>query len=89
MESKTPNLKPHGYVLGHWRTFALPLAAMVPAGGFRARAATIIRRIYLALVALFALRGIDTFILICGLAYVGLRHAELPGQQFHAGKGAG
>ncbi len=88
MESKIPYLKLHGYVLGHWRTFAVPVAAMVPTSGFRARAAAIIRRIYLALVALFALRGIASFNLICGLAYVG-RHAELLGQQFHAVKGAG
>jgi subfamily B ATP-binding cassette protein MsbA len=87
MESKTLYLNLLGYVRPHWRMFALSVLCMVltaasepvlPAlmkpmldGSFVAKDAVIIHWIPLALVALFVVRGITSFVSIYSMAYVG------------------
>jgi subfamily B ATP-binding cassette protein MsbA len=87
MDSKTLYLNLLGYVKPHWRMFALSVLTMVltaasepvlPAlmkpmldGSFVAKDAVVIRWIPLALVALFVVRGIASFVSIYSMAYVG------------------
>jgi len=87
MDSKTLYLNLLGYVKPHWRMFALSVAAMVltaasepvlPAlmkpmldGSFIAKDVAVIRWIPIALVALFVVRGIASFISVYSMAYVG------------------
>lgn len=87
MESKTLYFNLLSYVKPHWRMFALSVLTMVltaasepvlPAlmkpmldGSFVAKDVTIIRWIPIALVALFVVRGLTSFISIYSMSYVG------------------
>ncbi|MDD4881194.1 MAG: lipid A export permease/ATP-binding protein MsbA [Gallionellaceae bacterium] len=87
MNSKTLYLRLLGYVKPHWRMFALSLVTMVvvaasepalPAlmkpmldGSFVDKNANVIRWVPLALIALFVVKGIATFVSSYAMAHVG------------------
>ena len=87
MNSRTLYLRLLGYVKPHWRMFALSLATMVlvaatepmlPAlmkpmldGSFVEKDAEVIRWVPLALILLFVVKGIATFVSSYAMAYVG------------------